>query len=356
MQYQKPTMPSGTAPESTYQFPEDHLFTLPNGRGTLSYMIFGDPSAPSDRTVFYNHGTGSSLLDAYLYDAAARKRRIRVVGIDRPGSGNSSLPASHASTPRRVSDWPADVLALAAHLGADRFAMIGVSGGGPYTYACVDAIPPAKGLISACVLASAYPPYFGTAGMSMANRFLFWICAWSPWVVEKIFDITVGSAVRNEENPEEMVAMMDKGFGKYGGRPAPDREVWHHGARGNSGDEEQIEAPVLRAVMAESVRRSLRHGSKGAAWDLYAVAADWGFKIEDLAGKVQGLEGQDTHKTKLVVFHGTKDVNCPISMALKAKALLPDADWRISEQDAHVSTMVNTAIEVMDAVDRMFSR
>ncbi|KXJ93675.1 Alpha/Beta hydrolase protein [Microdochium bolleyi] len=343
------------APPTAYALPEDHLFHLPGHRGTLSYMIFGDPSAPPDRTVFYNHGTGSSLLDAYLYDAAARKRHIRVVGVDRPGSGKSPLRPGHSSAgapPRRIADWPADIRALAEHLGATRFAMIGVSGGGPHTYACVDAIPPNQGLVGACVLASAYPKHFGTEGMSLVNKFMFWICAWSPWVVEKIFEFGMGGVAKDDgESPEKLARMLDQGFR---GRPAPDREAWEHGAREESGDV-GVEPSVFRAVMAESIRRALRDGCKGAAWDLYAVAVDWGFKLEDLAGRVQSLEGKDPDKTKLVVLHGRQDINCPVSTAFKAQQLFPEADWRIRDGDAHVSILVNTPVEVMDAVDKMFS-
>ncbi|KAJ1336140.1 non-heme chloroperoxidase [Microdochium nivale] len=330
--------------------PEDHVFTLPDNRGTLSYMIFGDHSAPADRTVFYNHGMGSSLLDAFLYDAAARARRIRVVGVDRPGSGRSPF----VTRDRRVSDWPADILALAAHIGAaERFAMIGISGGGPYTFACIDQIPPERGLVGACVLASAYPAaQFGVEGMSLANRFLFWLCPWSPWLVEQMFEFVGGRAARDVGDPGRLGRLLEMGFK---GRPAPDRQAWEHGGRREGGSQNGIEPAVFQAVMVESVRRSLRDGCKGAALDLYALTTDWGFTVEDLAGKVQGLDGKDPAKTKLLVLHGRQDINCPVSMALKAKEVLPDADWRISDDDAHVSILVNTVDEVMDAVDNMFA-
>jgi pimeloyl-ACP methyl ester carboxylesterase len=55
----------------------------------------------------------------------------RVVSVDRPGYGGSS-PSPH----RSMADWPRDIAALADHLGIDRFAVIGLSSGGPYVAAC----------------------------------------------------------------------------------------------------------------------------------------------------------------------------------------------------------------------------
>jgi pimeloyl-ACP methyl ester carboxylesterase len=37
---------------------------------------------------------------------------------------------------RRLADWPDDVLQLAAGLGLERFAVLGISGGGPYAAVC----------------------------------------------------------------------------------------------------------------------------------------------------------------------------------------------------------------------------
>lgn len=39
---------------------------------------------------------------------------------------------------RRLSDWPADVAALANALGLQQFSVLGYSGGGPYTAVCAE--------------------------------------------------------------------------------------------------------------------------------------------------------------------------------------------------------------------------
>ena len=64
-------------------------------------------------------------------DEAAGARGVRLIALDRPGMGLSDYQ------PRRtLVDWPDDVGQVAAALGLDRFAVLGISGGGPYAAAC----------------------------------------------------------------------------------------------------------------------------------------------------------------------------------------------------------------------------
>ena len=70
------------------------------------------------------------------WDAPARERGLRVIGFDRPGYGNA--PAEPNRTLRSVADATA---ALMDDLGAEKFAVIGVSGGGPYALASAAFLP-----------------------------------------------------------------------------------------------------------------------------------------------------------------------------------------------------------------------
>ena len=56
---------------------------------------------------------------------------MRVIVPDRPGCGRSDPQPG-----RSLSDWPGDIAALADHLGIQRFAISGISGGGPHALAC----------------------------------------------------------------------------------------------------------------------------------------------------------------------------------------------------------------------------
>jgi pimeloyl-ACP methyl ester carboxylesterase len=56
---------------------------------------------------------------------AARQRRLRLLAVDRLGFGQSTFLAG-----RTIGGWAADVAELADRLELERFAVVGVSGGG----------------------------------------------------------------------------------------------------------------------------------------------------------------------------------------------------------------------------------
>lgn len=61
---------------------------------------------------------------------AALATQVRLIAADRPGYGGSD---HHPE--RRIADWAHDLAALADHLELNRFALLGLSGGGPYALA-----------------------------------------------------------------------------------------------------------------------------------------------------------------------------------------------------------------------------
>ena len=66
----------------------------------------------------------------------AEKCDICLIGIDRPGVG-SSTPHMYDE----IIDFTTDLEVLLDRLGVDKFAVIGLSGGGPYTLATAAAMP-----------------------------------------------------------------------------------------------------------------------------------------------------------------------------------------------------------------------
>lgn len=85
--------------------------------------------------VFFLHGTPGSRLLRHVggeYDRTG----VRAITYDRPGYGRSTrLPG------RTVSQAANDVASIADHLGLGRFAVVGVSGGGPPALAVAAALP-----------------------------------------------------------------------------------------------------------------------------------------------------------------------------------------------------------------------
>ena len=104
----------------------DLTVNLPDGR-LLSLWVGGDPGGVP---VIYFHGTPSSRLQAVSGADAAVRQGVRLIAANRPGYGAAP------DAPSSLSSVVEDSLALADALGLNRFAVLGVSGGGPYALAC----------------------------------------------------------------------------------------------------------------------------------------------------------------------------------------------------------------------------
>ena len=104
---------------------EDRLLRLPDGR-TVSCWEGGDPAGSP---VLFHSGTPSGRLQATLGHEAARRAGVRLLSFNRPGYGVSSdLPPGLAQVGR-------DALDVLDQYDVDRFAVLGISGGGPYALA-----------------------------------------------------------------------------------------------------------------------------------------------------------------------------------------------------------------------------
>ena len=107
---------------------------LKDGR-TLGYIDLGNKDAKN--VLFHFHGFPGSRLEANLLsEMDIDMTNIRLISIDRPGMGLSDFKKN-----RTLLDWPEDVVELADALGIDKFAVEGISGGGPYAAACAYKIP-----------------------------------------------------------------------------------------------------------------------------------------------------------------------------------------------------------------------
>ena len=87
---------------------------LADGRN-LSYE---DVGAPNGTPILYCHGVPSSRVEWHMWgnQAMLEQLGVRLIAIDRPGVGSSTFQPK-----RHLSDWPADITALADQLGSSAF-------------------------------------------------------------------------------------------------------------------------------------------------------------------------------------------------------------------------------------------
>lgn len=158
----------------------EHRIRLADER-TLACLELGDPKGAP---VIYFHGFPGSRLEARLAADVAQRLGLRLFAPDRPGFGESTFLPD-----RTIGNWAADVTELTDQLGLQRFAVVGVSGGGPYALACAVRIPER---LHGVALVGALGPLAGmrsTRGMLARNRLALALAARSPALVRLVIEL-----------------------------------------------------------------------------------------------------------------------------------------------------------------------
>src|ERR1041385_8757707 len=148
---------------------------LSDGR-RLGYAEYGDLQG---WPVFYFHGWPSSRLEPRTAQGVCADLNLRLIASDRPGYGLSDFK------PRRaIVDGVRDTKELAQQLGIDRFAALGVSGGGPYAAACAATLPERVTMaLLVCSMAPSDVPE-ATKGMVALNRYLLSFARSAPGLAQ----------------------------------------------------------------------------------------------------------------------------------------------------------------------------
>ena len=284
---------------------EDKTLRLEDGR-LLGYAVYGDPEG---QPVFYFHGFPGSRLEAQLADGVAARLGVRLIALDRPGFGLSDFK------PRRtIFEWPGDVVKIADALRINRFATIGVSGGGPYAAACALRIPQRLTAVAiVCGLGPLDTPG-GTDRMIRNNHLVFFLGRRLPWVARG-FLWRIAYQVRR--NPERMLGRM------IGALPDPDKTV--------------LTRPEVKTTMKDNVIEAFRSGSRGAACELLLYTRPWGFLFNDIA-------------TRVDLWHGEQDVSLPPNMGRYQARAIPNCRAVFYRGEGHFSLVINHMEEILSGL------
>jgi pimeloyl-ACP methyl ester carboxylesterase len=112
----------------------DASHVLGDGR-VVDYWEGGDPDG---RGMILHPGTPATRLLGRWGHEAAVAAGVRLISVSRPGYGGSTVIPAEAPSLLAVGG---DTAALAAHLGLGEYAVIGISGGGPFAVATAVADP-----------------------------------------------------------------------------------------------------------------------------------------------------------------------------------------------------------------------
>jgi pimeloyl-ACP methyl ester carboxylesterase len=266
------------------------VIELPGGRH-LGYAEHGDPAAIP---VICFHGTPGSRLQIEPPPGLPLPSGFRLIAPDRPGYGYSTFYRA-----RRLTDWPADVAALADHLGLGRFAVMGVSGGGPHVLACAHAL--ADRLIGVGCVSGVAPlgdPQT-SEGMMPLNRMITTLSRRAPWLLSMLFNAQMSALKRN---PRRLVDTMMRQM------PEPDRLLMNEG---------------LRALFIKDIAMNSATAGRAAAQDFELFSGDWGFRLEDIRLPVH-------------LWQGSLDRNVPAQHAELLAARIPNATLHRCEGEGHL--------------------
>jgi pimeloyl-ACP methyl ester carboxylesterase len=238
--------------------------TTRDGR-KLTYLEVGDPGGP---LVIHNHGGPSSRLEARLLADSASKNGLRLVGVDRPGQGQSSPQKS-----RTYAGWADDLVAVADALGYREFGVTGWSEGGPWALAAAAYIDPAR----LRHVSSIAPGSYGAFGDNSAAQWL-----------SKIDALGGSLSLRFKPGFRLMYAMLGLTAKRF-----PDTFVKQVRNGVNEYDQQILSRPEVARGFVETCAECFAHGSDGLVRDAELLYRRWAFDVSAIERPVHMWQGLD---------------------------------------------------------------
>jgi pimeloyl-ACP methyl ester carboxylesterase len=261
--------------------PQNTTFlTLRDGR-RLAYV---ENDQPSGFPLFFFHGTPGSRNPKSTLLSIAERYGVRLISADRPGFGYSDFQLE-----RVLLDWADDVVELADALEVERFAVMGVSGGGPYSTVCAYKIP--HRLTSATLVSSPGPP----------------------------------DAPGDTHIPADYATLLERGR-NYQKMLAEDPYQVIGATKTGYHSKADLEAQTQKSdqdYLIEQFQNTFLNGAEGYALDHYLMKIEWGFKLADIGAKV-------------FLWHGETDTGIPVEMARYMAGQIPDCEATILPEMGHM--------------------
>ena len=287
---------------------EDQRLRLADGR-RLGFRVYGDPQGAP---VLFLHGTPGSRLKFSIAHETGRSQGLAIVAPDRWGYGLTEAPKAPS-----LGAFVDDMAALMDRLGTRRFAVGGISGGGPYAAAVAARLGPR---ITAVALVSPVGP-IADAGLGPSLPLLHRLC----FTVLPRRPRAVSTAMR-----------AFRWSLKHAPRLAGELTTW----RAARPDKRLIRRSETSRRILGSIEEGLRPGTAGPNIDLAIFSRPWNV---DLAAIVA--------PTRLWI--GSVDSNVPVAAARALAARIPrcvltelagEGHLWVSEHHADVLAWVASAL------------
>ncbi len=281
-----------------------HLVRTGSGR-RLDVVEAGDPRG---RPIVVHHGTPGCKNLAAEWVSDAESRGVRLISFSRAGYGRSSRVEG-----RDVAQVVADLTVVLDHLGVERFASWGLSGGGPHVLACASLMPD-RVVAAACL--SGVAPYAAEGlnwmeGMGEDNR-------------EEFGQVLAGSTDQLLESARAAAAAM--------ANASQDDLV--EGMRTLLSDEDaRVARGPFGTYLLSSMVDGLGETAFGQLDDDLAFMRPWGFELSRIRVPTQ-------------VWQGGRDLMVPSSHGRWLSGAIPGADAHLNPDFGHLTVPAEHIPEV----------
>jgi pimeloyl-ACP methyl ester carboxylesterase len=246
--------------------------------------------------AIYGTPSGGMVYRPHADDAEAKG--IRFVTWDRPGYGDSTPRPG-----RSVADVVEDAAAIADELELERFAVWGVSGGGPHALACAALL----GDRVAAVASLASPAPYGADGLD-------WLAGMGEDNIEEF-----GATLEGRLALEPLLTRHAAGLA---GASAEDlRSTW---ATLLAPVDAEVTTGRLAEYLLENMREALDPGVEGWIEDDLAFVAPWGFELDEILVPV-------------LLWHGVHDRFVPFAHGRWLSERIPGVEARLTDEDGHLT-------------------
>lgn len=270
---------------------------LRDGRG----LGFAEYGLPDGRPILWFHGTpGGRLQVPPKARGIAAPAGIRLIGVERPGSGRST-PHLH----QNILGFADDVADLADALGIDRFAVVGLSGGGPYVLGCAHRMP--ERVVAGALLGSVAPAVGpdavegGAAQLAVMFRPLL-------EVLRRPLGCVLARVIAAIRPVAWQVAP-----------PAIRTILTDH-------DAHVICEPLMLEAFVSDILEASRHRLQAPVCDAVLFGREWGFSPRDI-------------RVPIRLWHGDADPLVPLAHAEHLAAIIPDTALRVRHGESHVGCL-----------------
>ncbi|HLH99715.1 MAG TPA: alpha/beta hydrolase [Acidimicrobiales bacterium] len=272
---------------------EELSVRLPDGR-RLGYATYGDPQGDP---VLYFHSVPGSRLSVL---PALRDPDLGawVIAPDRPGFGLSDFRPG-----RRLTDWPADVAALADALGVGRFYVVGESAGGAHAVVCAWALPD-RVMAAASIAGGMVDSDEAFRHLPRQTRNMINVSRRAPWLMR-------GACMLGAVEARKSNQRVGRHLGRSAGHAPP-------------ADQELLQDEPVRAALIDGLIEAYRQGAGATVSEMSEIVAQpWPFDVAEV-------------KVPLTLWHGAEDSHVPVDLAERIARRLAHGSLHVVPGEGHL--------------------